>query len=66
MSMNSEIQSQISKNNVIAFGGSLAVKGSDGHAAANAVFRHQLSSVSSVEIMTSVGLQGLIGVQTSR
>ncbi|XP_076953157.1 chaperone protein dnaJ 13-like [Bidens hawaiensis] len=66
MSMNSEIQSQISKNNVIAFGGALAVKGSDGNAAANAVFRHQLSSVSSVEIMASVGLQGLIGVQTSR
>ncbi|KAJ0602797.1 putative chaperone protein DnaJ 13 [Helianthus annuus] len=66
MSMNSEIQSQISKNNVIAFGGTLAVKGNDGDAAANAVFRHQLSSVSSIEVMASVGLRGLIGVQTSR
>ncbi|KAL8196178.1 hypothetical protein R6Q57_025178 [Mikania cordata] len=66
MSMNSEIQSQISKNNVIAVGGTLAVKGSDGDAAANAVFRHQLSSVSSIEIMASAGLRGLIGVQTSR
>ncbi|PWA87522.1 DNAJ heat shock N-terminal domain-containing protein [Artemisia annua] len=66
MSMTSEIQSQVSKNNVIAFGGTLAVKGSDGDAAANAVFRHQLSSVSSVEIMASAGLRGLIGVQTTR
>nr|GEX65592.1 chaperone protein DnaJ 13 [Tanacetum cinerariifolium] len=66
MSMTSEIQSQVSKNNVIAFGGTLAVKGSDGDAAANAVFRHQLSSVSSIEIMASAGLRGLIGVQTSR
>lgn len=66
MSMNSEIQSQISKNNVIAVGGTLAVKGSDGDAAANAVFRHQLSSVSSIEFMASAGLRGLIGFQTSR
>lgn len=66
MSMNSEIQSQISKNNVIAVGGTLAVKGSDGDAAANAVFRHQLSSVSSIEFMASAGLRGLIGLQTSR
>lgn len=66
MSMNSEIQSQISKNNIIAVGGTLAVKGSDGDAAANAVFRHQLSSVSTIEIMASAGLRGLIGVQASR
>lgn len=66
MSMNSEIQSQISKNNVIAVGGTLAVKGNNGDAAANAVFRHQLSSVSSIEIMASAGLQGLIGLQTTR
>ncbi|KAL4565643.1 hypothetical protein LXL04_029746 [Taraxacum kok-saghyz] len=66
MSMNSEIQSQISKNNVIAVGGTLAVKGNDGDAAANAVFRHQLSSVSSIELMASAGLRSLIGLQTSR
>ncbi|KAD4179907.1 hypothetical protein E3N88_28498 [Mikania micrantha] len=65
MSMNIRIQSHTSKNNVIAIDGTLAVKGSDGDVAANAVFRHQLSSVSSIQIMASAGLRGLIGVQTS-
>nr|XP_043628117.1 chaperone protein dnaJ 13 isoform X2 [Erigeron canadensis] len=66
ISMHTEIQSHVSKNNVIAFGGTLAVKGSVGSADANAVFRHQLSPASSIEIMASAGLRGLIGVQTSR
>ncbi|KAK1425215.1 hypothetical protein QVD17_20562 [Tagetes erecta] len=66
MSMNGDIQSQISKNNIIVVGGTLAVKGSDSDAAANAVFRHQLFSVSTIEFMASAGLRGLIGVQASR
>ncbi|KAK1425213.1 hypothetical protein QVD17_20560 [Tagetes erecta] len=64
--MNGDIQSQISKNNIIVVGGTLAVKGSDSDAAANVVFRHQLFSVSTIEIMASAGLRGLIGVQASR
>ncbi|KZV47103.1 chaperone protein dnaJ 13 [Dorcoceras hygrometricum] len=66
MAMASEVQSQISKSNSIAIGGNLAVKGYSGVGGATAVFRHQLSPVSSVELMGSLGLQSLLGIQTSR
>ncbi|XP_073047860.1 chaperone protein dnaJ 13 [Primulina eburnea] len=66
MAMASEVQSQISKSNSIAIGGNLAVKGYSGGGGATAVFRHQLSPVSSVELMGSLGLQSLLGIQTTR
>ncbi|XP_057976357.1 chaperone protein dnaJ 13 [Malania oleifera] len=66
MAMSSEVQSQISKRNAISIGGNLAVTGNSGGGAATAVFRHQTSSVSSIEFMASAGLRALIGVQTSR
>lgn len=66
MAMASEVQSQISKNNAIGIGGNLAVNGNAGGGVASVVFRHQMSSVSSLEFMGSVGMQALIGVQTSR
>ncbi|KAF8380500.1 hypothetical protein HHK36_027987 [Tetracentron sinense] len=66
MAMTSEVQSQISKRNTIAVGGNLAVTGNSGGGAATAVLRHQISSVSSVEVMASAGLRALIGVQTTR
>lgn len=66
MAMTSEVQSQISKRNAIAIGGNLVVNGNSGGGAATAVFRHQISSVSTVEFMASAGLRALIGVETSR
>lgn len=66
MSMSTDLQSQISKRNVIAIGGNLAVNGNAGGGIATAVFRHQISSVSSIEFMASAGLRALIGMQTSR
>lgn len=66
MSMSSEVQSKVSKRNVIAVGGNLAVNGNSGGAAATAVLRHQISSASTMEFMASVGLRALIGLQTSR
>lgn len=66
MSMASEVQSQVSKSNAIAVGGNLAVNGNAGGAAATAVLRHQISSVSSIELMASAGLRSLIGLQASR
>lgn len=66
MAMASEIQSQVSKSNAIAIGGNLAVNGNVGGGAASVLFRHQMSSVSSVEFMASAGLRAVIGVQTSR
>ncbi|XP_059657549.1 chaperone protein dnaJ 13 [Cornus florida] len=66
MSMSSEVQSQISKRNVIAIGGNMEVRGNSGGGAASAVLRHQISSDSSVEFMASAGLRALIGVQASR
>ncbi|CAH9102570.1 unnamed protein product [Cuscuta epithymum] len=66
MAMASEIQTQISKHNVISLGGNLAVNGDAGGGAASATFRHQMSSVSSIEFMASAGLRALLGVQTSR
>lgn len=66
MSMTSDVQSQISKSNVIAVGGNLAVKDNSGGAAATAVLRHEFSSVSSIEFMAAAGLRALIGLQTSR
>ncbi|GMH28901.1 hypothetical protein Nepgr_030744 [Nepenthes gracilis] len=66
MAMASEVQLQVSKRNAIAIGGNLAVTGKSGGGAATTVFRHQISSVSSIEFMASAGLRSLIGVQTSR
>lgn len=66
MAMASEVQSQISKKNVIAIGGNMAVNGNAGGGAASIAFRHQFSPVSSIEFMGSTGLRALLGVQTSR
>ncbi|KGN55866.1 chaperone protein dnaJ 13 [Cucumis sativus] len=66
MAMTSEVQSQISKSNTVGVGGNLAVTGNVGGGAASAMFRHQFSSVSSVEFMASTGLRSLIGMQASR
>lgn len=66
MAMTSEIQSQLSKRNAVTLSGNLAVDGHDGGGAATAVFRHQLSEVSSIEFVGSAGLRALVGVQTSR
>lgn len=66
MAMTSEVQSQLSKRNVVGIGGNLAVEGHQGGGAANAVLSHQLSEASSIEFIASAGLRSLIGVQTSR
>ncbi|XP_058009533.1 chaperone protein dnaJ 13 isoform X1 [Hevea brasiliensis] len=66
MAMSSEVHSKLSKHNTIAIGGNLEVQESSGGAAASAVLRHQLSSVSSIEFIASAGLRALIGVQTTR
>ncbi|XAR70456.1 hypothetical protein NMG60_11027309 [Bertholletia excelsa] len=66
MAMASEVQSQISKRNAIAFAGNMSVHGTSGGGAASAVLRHQLEPYSSIEFMASAGLRSLIGVQTSR
>ncbi|CAN4077967.1 unnamed protein product [Withania somnifera] len=66
MAMASEVQSQISKHSAVAIGGNLAVNGNAGGGAASVVFRHQMSSVSSIEFMGSMGLRALLGVQTTR
>ncbi|KAJ4957348.1 hypothetical protein NE237_014131 [Protea cynaroides] len=66
MAMSSEVQSQISKRNVIAVGGNMTVNGNSGGGAATFVLRNQISSDSSIEFMASAGLRSLIGVQTSR
>ncbi|CAN6476917.1 unnamed protein product [Victoria cruziana] len=66
MQMSSEVQSQISKKSTVVIGGNLAVTGTSGGGAATILLRHQLSSVSSLELMASAGLRALIGLQTSR
>lgn len=66
MAMTSEIESQLSKRNAITIGGNLAVEGDEGGGAATALFRHQISQVSSIEFVASAGLRALLGVQTSR
>ncbi|KAK7406253.1 hypothetical protein VNO78_07876 [Psophocarpus tetragonolobus] len=66
MAMTSEIQSRLSKRNAVTIGGNLAVNGDEGGGAATAVFRHQLSEVSSLEFVASTGLQSLIGMHTTR
>lgn len=64
--MSSQVHSQVSRRNAVAIGGNMAVEGKTGGSAATAVFRHEISAASAVEFMASVGLQSLIGVQTSR
>lgn len=64
--MATEVQSQLSKRTSLAIGGNLAVSAEAGGGAATAILRHHVSPVSSVELVGSIGLQSLIGVQTSR
>ncbi|KAI4377911.1 hypothetical protein MLD38_015467 [Melastoma candidum] len=66
MEMASQFESRVSKNDTLALGGNLAVNESSGGRAASAVYRHQFSSAATAEIMVSLGLQALIGVQTTR
>ncbi|GER49569.1 chaperone protein dnaJ [Striga asiatica] len=66
MAMASQVQSQISKRNSLAIGGNLAVNSDSGMGAATIVLGHQISPVSSAEFMGSIGLQSLIGLQTTR
>ncbi|KAF4353086.1 hypothetical protein F8388_016931 [Cannabis sativa] len=66
MAMRSDVQSQISKKNTLAIAGNLEVNGNAGGGAATAVFRHQLSSVSSIEFLASAGLHALVGVHSTR
>ncbi|KAK4422890.1 Chaperone protein dnaJ 13 [Sesamum alatum] len=66
MAMASEVQSQISKRTSLAIGGNLAVNADSGGGVATVILRHHVSQVSSVEFLGSIGLQSLIGVQTSR
>ncbi|KAI4364852.1 hypothetical protein MLD38_020889 [Melastoma candidum] len=66
MEMASQFESRVSKNDTLALGGNLAVNETSGGRAASAVYRHQFSSAATAEIMVSVGLQALIGVQTTR
>uniref|UniRef100_A0ACD5U5T1 Uncharacterized protein n=1 Tax=Avena sativa TaxID=4498 RepID=A0ACD5U5T1_AVESA len=66
MGMSSEVQLPISKLNTVTVGGNLVVNGTAGTGAASVVLRHQLSSVSSIDLMATVGLRSLIGVQTFR
>lgn len=66
MAMSSEVQSQLSKNSILAFGGNLEVNDDSGGGAASVVLRHQLSSVSSIEFIASAGLRALVGIQTTR
>ncbi|KAH9777276.1 Chaperone protein dnaJ 13 [Citrus sinensis] len=69
MAMSSEVQSQLSKNSILAFGGNLEVNDDSGGGAASVVLRHQLSSVSSIEFIASAGLRALIqlllGIESS-
>ncbi|KAL6579072.1 Chaperone protein dnaJ 13 [Orobanche minor] len=66
MAMASEVQSAMSKRTSLAVGGNLAVSSNSGGGAATAILRHRISPVSFVELMGSIGLQSLIGLQTSR
>ncbi|CAM8898279.1 unnamed protein product [Rhodiola kirilowii] len=66
MAMSSELQSQLSKSNALAIGGNMVVNGNVGGGGATAVFKHQLSPFSSVEVIGAVGLQALLQVRASR
>lgn len=66
MAMSSEVQSQLSKRNSVAIGGNLVVSGTSGTGAASAMLRHQLSPVSSIEVMATAGLRAIVGIQTTR
>jgi DnaJ homolog subfamily C member 11 len=66
MAMSSEVELPVSKKDTVTVGGNLVVNGSAGTGAASTILRHQLSSVSSIELMATAGLRSVLGVQTSR
>uniref|UniRef100_A0A2P2LJT1 Uncharacterized protein MANES_01G080300 n=1 Tax=Rhizophora mucronata TaxID=61149 RepID=A0A2P2LJT1_RHIMU len=66
ISTSSQLHSQLSKRDAIQIGGDLHVQENVGAGAASILFKHQLSSVSSLEFVASAGLRALIGIQTTR
>lgn len=66
MAMASQVETQLSKRNALGISGNLQVAGNAGDGAASAVFKHAISPFSSIELIASAGLRGLIGIQTTR
>ncbi|CAN0842241.1 Chaperone protein dnaJ 13 [Linum grandiflorum] len=66
MAMTSQVNSQLSKDTNLAMGGNLEVSNHGAGTAASTVIQHQISSAQSMQFQASVGLQSLIGVQTTR
>ncbi|CAI0503186.1 unnamed protein product [Linum tenue] len=66
MAMSSQVNTTLSKHTNLAMGGNLEVNNHGAGTAASTVLRHQLSSAQSIEFLAQVGLQSVIGVQTTR
>ncbi|KAH7415328.1 hypothetical protein KP509_14G038100 [Ceratopteris richardii] len=66
MTSTTEVQTHLSKKNVLALGGNIVLREQLGGGALSAVLRHQISADSNVEAVVMVGLRSLISIQTSR
>ncbi|CAD5163862.1 unnamed protein product [Musa acuminata subsp. malaccensis] len=65
MQMYSEVQSHMSKRNMISVSGNFLVSGNRGDGYANVLLRHQVSPFAHVDFMATAGLRSLIGLQAS-
>jgi hypothetical protein len=66
MAMSTEVQAQVSKKDTIVLGGNMALRRGLGGGSVTLVLRRQLSPISSVEVLATVGFRSILSFQTSR
>jgi DnaJ family protein C protein 11 len=66
MAMSTQVQAKVSKNDTIVLGGNMALRRGLGGGSVTMILRRQVSPISSIEVVTMVGLRSILSVQTSR
>lgn len=66
MAMSSSVQAQLSSKDTVVLGGNMAMRGGMGGGSVTAAFRRQLSTISSVEFVSTIGLRSILTAQASR
>lgn len=64
--MSTQVQAKVSKKDTIVLGGNMALRRGLGGGSITMVLRRQLSPISTIEIVTMVGLRSLLSLQASR
>ena len=66
MAMSTQVQAKVSKTDTIVLGGNMALRRGLGGGSMTMVMKRQLSPISSIELVTMIGLRSILSLQTSR